>query len=152
MSTPPKVVVGQSRSWTITYNDGSGETHEFCSVPIEVNEHNDIDRYIFDELKKPGADETALICKRALLHEELSRLEWERRRQEEPPELKALRDQRFVAVNAEYDAEQALIATKATTLQGTRAFLDYLLELGPESIDEVQDWIAAAAQSLQAMT
>jgi hypothetical protein len=127
-------------------------THEFCSVPIEVSKHNDIDRYILDKLKKPDADETALICKRALLHEELSRLEWERRRQEEPAELNALRGERCAAGDAEYDAEQALIATKATTTQGTRVFLDYLLELEPENINEVHGWIAAAAQSLRAIT
>jgi hypothetical protein len=149
---PPKVVVGQTRSWTLTYDDDSGKTHKFGSVPIEVSEHNDIDHYICEQLKQPGADENALTCRRALLHEELSRLEWERSRQEEPLELKAIRDRRMVAVNAEYDAEQALIATKPTTLQGTLAFLDYVLALGPENIDEVQDWIAVAAQSLRAMT
>jgi hypothetical protein len=145
------VVVDQTRSWTLTYDDDSGETHKFGSLPIEVREHNDIDRYIYEQLKKPDADENALTCRRALLHEELSRLECERRRQEEPPELKALRDRRNVAVDAEYDAEQALIATKPTTLQGTLAFLDYVLDLGPENIDEVQDWIAVAAQALRSM-
>jgi hypothetical protein len=68
-----------------------------------------------------------------------------------PPELKALRDKMELAIDAEYEAEQALLATTPTTLLGTLALLDYLLEVGPENINEVQDWIGMAAESLRVM-